>query len=358
MSDVNYLSPTGLNPLPNTSVQDQAFGSGTVPASFLASSMLPQREQDYRNALNLNMESSRLANLKQAGETQDYLAGAQNRASERQLAGMKLGSEIGLQPGQAEIAQTTQQAQKIDANLKVAQVMNAMPEYKRELELQHLTRGLSTLRSVDTTNPTNVGLAIQTMKRAGVDTSRWEGMDPAQTSKELEYMKTYMDPELIKHFQKLEEIKETGAQHVKYGETISAGRENVAGINATSREAVAGNRTSPAQLEKRYYDIGGRLANGEDVSPEEQYLFDNYVPLQKQKAEVKAQAQEQAAAQKPADEIKAIQQLRQKQQSIPKPEGLSGVYNMDAPKADYDKVPEGATYTYNGKTYIKKKNAK
>lgn len=239
MAQLNYQNPEASYPLQTVDARSPALGAGTVPGSFLAGTMLPQRMQDYRDNLDISQTSGRLANQRTGAELQDYLANSGNRQLERIQHAGDLTSQIGLQPDQH--LQKTQnlkadiEAGRYQNEVKVWSATQALPEAQREQTMKHLEQTSTILRGLpENVDPT---MQLQILKKFGQDTSHWDGQDPSLVSHQLQAIRG-MNPDVFKHLSDMQKTEFEQKSHMERTGAEITGRETVGTAhNAATIEA-------------------------------------------------------------------------------------------------------------------------
>lgn len=346
MANVNYTS----NPDPRGNWE---------PQGFLAGFNYQDRLNDYNKQRDLANMNSQLSNEGLAARNTDFVHGqgardmgyTQQEGASRnaialqpdqlKLSTMQLQGDIGAQPGMNEA--------------KVYESMQALPNAQKQQALKDTLTTATVLRGLP--QDADPALATGILDKLGIDTSRWKGKDPQRVMKEFSFLRS-LDPEVFKHFNKMEELKSTEQSAERIHSRTNDTSRYVADRAFEGRKVTMGN--SRAAFNNALDEQATSIM---EKDPKDWDAHDHAVIKTWQTLRAEPFNKAGAGAQGKTDTIKNMLDVLKNpngQQSEPnslpqmnnKPKGPSKM--LENPTSEeYNSMKDGDQFIYNGKTYTK-----
>jgi hypothetical protein len=313
------------------------MGAGTVPGSFLAGTMMPQKMADYRRAYESSMLASDLANEHQWATNKDYLLNSDLRNTQRKQQIGDLNNQIAMQPGARKLA-TIQQEGAIERGPteqkhELQKVLSQMSAEKRQETIGSLTHAATILQGYKDPatgklrgDPAIIAGELKAKYNVDISPDYIEGLSsilPDLRKAQEDYRREQMKEEAATGRTKI-----TAASN----ERIAAGHDKA----KTSGTA----KPTPASLEAKATEIQARMAAGEEVDPVEEAFVASWKENQTLKANIKAQENANAAAAIPAGKVATMTEQNKKKKELelmPEMKGKTMKWNMSTGKYDiYD----------------------
>lgn len=266
-NNLNYSNPESMYPLQTTNPNSGTDGAGTVPASFMAGMLLPERMQDYRTARDLSNQSSLLQNQHLAATNEDYNLAGPSRMSTYNLTTGENQGKLGLLPQQNELARMNLgsdiKRQPTEAQDKLHKALNSLNTTDRQEYIDKLV---------------HAGTILQTYRNQ--EGNGWAG-DPHLISNDMKQKYNVdIDPAHMEGvISMLPDIRKAQAEFrlKQYEETQHSGRQSE--INATNLEIARqrneylrnGNAKFKAEqeLEAKAREILKKHYSGKQLTPDD-----------------------------------------------------------------------------------------
>lgn len=344
MQNINYNSPNGMYPLQTTDNNSPAFGAGTVPGSFMAGMMLPERMQDYRTARDLSNQSSLLQNQHLAAANEDYNLASPSRVSGYNLLTNQNQSNIGLLPEQTRLAHIGLEGQLEQAPMKnktdYQKVLNSLPtENRREFgaKLEHIGTVSQMFKDKngdwiggDKALP-QIATEISRMTGEAIDPSHLNGV-------------SQMLPDIRKYNAEMNKQAAMDSAHMEREKVLADATIRRAEIMASRGFASDRNNAERQRQDAEVLPILEKLAREEDLTPAEWAKFKVY-QIRTNEATAKAGANALGGAQTGTGALDILSGKQPKITTTPKPD--TGIVKPEQGQQE--------TQKYQGHTYRLKK---